>query len=599
MMNRTTRHRLLVSVAAAMVTAGAANVQSPQSTPRSSPIVVTIDGRRVVAVNPDSDSISVLDVQSSAITEIQTGSNPQTLALSSDGEVAFVANRGDDSVSVVSLRGGPHGPRIAACREPFGIVSHRTLLYVTCFGDSSVAVIDPASRSRIGTIDVDIDPRGLAVSPDGTKIYVTHFTSGRLSIIDVETSTVERVLETLADSSLSQSVMVDPASNLAYLPQTRLNSGNDALLFDTTAFPIVSVVDLSIPANVNAKRISIDVADRPSAIPIDAIRIGDRLFVVHAASNDVSVIDVTTGRSAAHLTVGANPRGATRSPDGLRLYVNNVLDGTISVLDTAGLRVIETIAVTSIPLPPRVLNGKKLFNTSSDPRIARDRWIACATCHFDGSMDRRTWFFRDGPRNTPTLRGVAGTGPFHWSGDLDELEDVEKTIREIQAGTGLVPGGANCEPTCDAAAPNGGRSADLDDLAAFTASLRRHPRSEAPSHETRRGRQIFFSPVTRCASCHRPPLFLDGLQHDVGTVTAARERKGPFIDTPTLIGVADTAPYFHDGSAPTLLDAIRRQSSDGKTHGHVSHLSEDELSALVGYINTVGVSETRRRAVRH
>ena len=94
----------------------------------------------------------------SAITEIQTGSNPQTLALSSDGEVAFVANRGDDSVSVVSLRGGPHGPRIAACREPFGIVSHRTLLYVTCFGDSSVAVIDPASRSRIGTIDVDIDP---------------------------------------------------------------------------------------------------------------------------------------------------------------------------------------------------------------------------------------------------------------------------------------------------------------------------------------------------------------------------------------------------------------------------------------------------------
>ena len=85
----------------------------------------------------------------------------------------------------------------------------------------------------------------------------------------------------------------------------------------------------------------------------------------------------------------------------------------------------------------------------------------------------------------------------------------------------------------------------------------------------------------------------------MGTVTAARERKGPFIDTPTLIGVADTAPYFHDGSAPTLLDAIRRQSSDGKTHGHVSHLSEDELSALVGYINTVGVSETRRRAVRH
>ena len=81
----------------------------------------------------------------------------------------------------------------------------------------------------------------------------------------------------------------------------------------------------------------------------------------------------------------------------------------------------------------------------------------------------RTWLgFPDGPRNTPALFGVAETLPIHWSGDLDELADVELTIRNIQVGTGLVPGESR-----DSLGPaHSGVSEDLDALATFLETLK-------------------------------------------------------------------------------------------------------------------------------
>lgn len=564
---------------------------------RTSPIAITADGAIVVTANADSDSISALDVTSGVVTEIPAGGNPQTVALSADGELAYVANRDDHTLAIVPLRGQLPTVTVKTCRQPFGVVSDDRRLFVSCFGDAKIAVHDGETLEPTGTIDVARDPRGLALSTDRTKLYVTHFTTGQLTVIDIETAAVERVVTTLAESNLAQSIYIDASSDLAYLPQTRSNALNPALLFDTTVFPIISVVDLRTGTNMASKRIAIDVADRPSGIPIDAVVSANRLFVLHAASNDLSVIDLATGRAIAHLNAGANPRGMVLSPDQKRLYVSNALDGSVTVIDTMSLQVERTVAVTTIPLPASILNGKRLFNSSADPRLARDRWIACSTCHFDGGMDRRTWFFRDGPRNTPTLVGIEHAGPFHWSGDLDELHDVENTIRIIQAGTGLTEGSSNCEPACDQAPENSGRSTDLDDLVAFMKSLRLERRQVSYSESSLRGRDIFFSSATRCAACHPPPLFTDRQRHDVGTVNAPSERKGMFLDTPTLLDLVDTAPYLHDGSAPTLLEVLLAPTRQGTAHGHVSHLTDQDLRDLVAFLETI-TAPVRRRAVR-
>ena len=75
--------------------------------------------------------------------------------------------------------------------------------------------------------------------------------------------------------------------------------------------------------------------------------------------------------------------------------------------------------------------------------------------------------------------------------------------------------------------------------------------------------------------------------HDVGTLrpTSGKRLGGALdgIDTPTLRGIWETAPYLHDGSAATLLDVIGDRNPDDR-HGRTSALSETERAALVSYL---------------
>ncbi len=256
------------------------------------------------------------------------------------------------------------------------------------------------------------------------------------------------------------------------------------------------------------------------------------------------------------------------------------------MIDAKSYSLQATFPVTDIQLAASILEGKRLFNSSAGPELARDSWIACATCHFDGGMDGRTWFFRDGPRNTPALFGVAETLPLHWSGDLDELQDVEHTIRTIQSGTGLVAGEDYCLPSCDQGPKNAGRSEALDNLAAYLATLAPPPPPVAVDAEAvARGAEIFNSQATRCATCHVRPTFTDRRRHDVGTGSSPLEMKGTMFDTPSLRGVRLTAPSFHDGSAPDLRELLA-PSTDG-LHGDTSTLDAAQLDELVAYLESI------------
>ena len=88
-----------------------------------------------------------------------------------------------------------------------------------------------------------------------------------------------------------------------------------------------------------------------------------------------------------------------------------------------------------------------------------------------------------------------------------------------------------------------------------------------------------------CASCHVPSSnFLDRQAHDIGSVAAPYQgaRSGA-LDTPTLLGSRFTAPYFHDGSLPTLASVV--DWFDGR---YGLALSEAERSDLTAYLEAVG-----------
>ena len=598
----------------------------------SSAIAITADGTTLLAVNPDSNSVSVIALaELPVVAELAVGADPRTVAVDDAARRAYVANRGSDSVSVVDLSARTVVAEIATGYRPYGVVvsPDGDRLYVAEQGTGHVRVVDTRSLATVALLPVSDRPSGLAISADGRTLYVTHLLSNALTAITVRpysiylplplaavarlqresTPHVSAMPETAEytapnlpsaichlpsaiplwpTSNLVQSVVIAPDGRWAWISHTRANSANRVLTFDTTVFPVVTPVDLITGRMVVTANIALDTADRPVGLPFDAAFTPDgrELWVVNAASNDVSVIDLATRTRTAHIPVGDNPRGIVLAPDGGRAYVNNTLAGTVSVIDAAAYTVTRTITVTQIPLPPALLRGKRLFHTSADPRLSKLGWIACNTCHFDAEHDGQTWFFAfAGTRNTTSLLGMIETYPLRWSGEWDESADSEFAIRRENFGSGLIAGDMNCSlapADCVHQPPNQGRAYDLDALALYLDSLAA-PASPWPFDEAaRRGQAIFLRPDTRCAECHPAPLYTDRLRHDVGTATAD-ERIGPAYDTPTLKGLWNSAPYYHDGSAATLRDALTRPSP-GSEHDVRGRLTEPEIADLIAFL---------------
>jgi YVTN family beta-propeller protein len=366
--------------------------------------------------------------------------------------------------------------------------------------------------------------------------------------------------------------------------------------FDTTVFPKVSVLNLTTNSHQTSEHIPLPERDQPVGLPWDVALAKDdtELWVINAASNDVSVLDISNPSRpsrVAHIAVSDNPRGIVISPDGSTAYVNNVLVGAVSVIDTNAYAVTDVITVTDIPLPPTLLHGKRLYHSSARSDLAQAKWISCNTCHVEGEHDGRTWllqFIGEAPpgsvvtRNTTSLLGMIETYPLRWSAEWDESADSEFSIRFEQFGTGLIDG--EMHPTLGA--PNQGRSHDLDCLAAFIDSLTVPARMHTLTAAEQRGKAIFESPDTGCASCHPAPLYTDLQQHDVGTAGGDGEWFGPSIDTPTLRFLYDSAPYLHDGSAATLYEVLTSANA-GDEHGVTSHLSEEEIADLIAFLQSL------------
>ena len=179
------------------------------------------------------------------------------------------------------------------------------------------------------------------------------------------------------------------------------------------------------------------------------------------------------------------------------------------------------------------------------------------------------------------------------------MQDFEHQIRDLFDGTGFLPDdvfhvGTRDQPLGD---PKAGLSAELDALAAYVTSLDhvnpspyRNPDGSLTADGVA-GKALFEK--LGCDFCHGGAEFTDsarGMLHDVGTITAlsGMHAGGPLlgIDTPTLLGVWETPPYLHDGSAATLRDVLTtRNPSD--LHGYVSALSPQQVDQLVAYLQQI------------
>jgi hypothetical protein len=482
--------------------------------------------------------------------------------------------------------------------------------YVTHEYPGTVSEIDLGSRKVLRQMKAGRMVRGLALSPDEKRVYVTEFYTGRLVALDIEAGKVVDSWQGHSTDNLSRNVIVHPRRPKAYLPHIR--SKITVVHGAGSIFPHLSVCDL-VPPNGSPRRTSFAMDTYNGVYVVTNLweaalsPDGKRLYTIYAGTNDMNVSEVIDDdyreieRVGFAVGVGQNPRAVRVSPDGKVVYIDNALDFQLSIHDAATMKVLAKVKLCEPPKSPEWVRGKVLFSTANRPLSGR-RWIACASCHPDGHNDGRVWHNPEGLRKTQAMFGLAHTHPLHWSADRDEVQDFEYTIRgPLMQGAGLLRGSIKPKdgfhPT-ELEEDLAGRSKDLDALALYCNSFEftLSPHIPAPgklSPRAQRGKALFFSDAVGCASCHSGPYYTDSSLkkpfnlHDVGTGSDdPSEKIGPKYDTPTLLGVYRTAPYLHNGKAATLRDVLTTCNKSDK-HGRTSHLKDAEFDDLVAFLESL------------
>lgn len=539
----------------------------------SSTITLSPDENRLYVVNSDSGSVTAVDTDSETVMwEVPVGVGPSTLAVSPGSDRLYVAVRNDGLLVALDAYTGEHIGTTVTGPEPYGVITSvdgKTVIVSESASDS-VSFFDAARLELLKHLDVRSRPRGLAVSSDGRSLYITHFLKGDLTVVDLVSRVVRTVTETGSENNASQHVAIDPAGGRAYMPHIRSRVNNPNLAFDTTLQPLVTVVDLKTDQIITRELLGLDAVDRPVGMP-SAVAFspdGTTLYVVNASSNDISVVDLSMGFGIGHIEVGDNPKGIVVTTNGKTAYVHNVLSGDLSVVDLDNFVENDRIQVTTNPLPPDVLAGKILFHSSDRIELAKDQWISCASCHFESGHDGRTWILSEGLRNTTSIKGLSATAPFHWSGDRSDLFDFNSTVVERQFGTGL-------------------SEEENAQLAAFLGFEEFSSSPFLKTEATERGRLIFET--IGCTNCHVGKTFTDGLLHEVGTGNRLDERFDLEFNTPTLLGLWDSAPYLHHGQADTLYEVF--SGKHGQEHALNFKISDSDLNDVVAYLLSLPSSD--------
>jgi DNA-binding beta-propeller fold protein YncE len=153
----------------------------------------------VWVVNPDDDSISLIDANSDTLVKkVFVGDEPQSIALALDNTFdinAYVANAADNTVTVVKFNGNANNAvaitTLTTGAEPWNVVARPdgAFVYVANSGQDTITVIRASDRTPVSTFNLGssacnvgdtnrhFQPRGLAITGNGGFLFVTRFLS--------------------------------------------------------------------------------------------------------------------------------------------------------------------------------------------------------------------------------------------------------------------------------------------------------------------------------------------------------------------------------------------------------------------------------------
>jgi 40-residue YVTN family beta-propeller repeat len=235
----------------------------------SSPIAMSADNQLVWVVNPEDDSVSVIRTDTyTVIAKITVGDEPQSIAVDPNNQFAYVANTASSNVTVIRINNADPAyfqaevnNQLTTGAEPWNIVisPDGTRVFVANSGQDTITVIRMDNNTIIGQVELrtslcnepdrerHFQPRGLAVTTDNTKLYVTRFLSftraggrqgddngkeGAVCRLDINTASVS-----IADYQPAAVIILAPQATGFKIDKEGDGVAGDGVPDDTAAFP--------------------------------------------------------------------------------------------------------------------------------------------------------------------------------------------------------------------------------------------------------------------------------------------------------------------------------------------------------------------------
>jgi hypothetical protein len=617
------------------IAAGCSPSEAPPRPLGSQSVVSSADGSAIYGLDTDGGRVVRYVPGAGETGAIEVGAEPTRITRA--GDALVVTLRGERGIA--RLEEGPDGPSVAGAAEigtePYGVVADARgdVVYVALSTEDRVVELDAHDFTELRSWSVPGQPRWLAIRPDDRDLYVASAYGGVLTHVDLRDDVVieielpeifvsddplapdlaRRLTGDLAITS-DGSMLVVPALYAdvttpveTVTPSTsgggyasagqslsRMNPGLTLVPLDGSGDPVPSEIHTVLAvgsATVEAGHFDETVRGYVTSA---AIAPDDEIVVATMESSNAFLVMPTRARYGSPLGDGGaladeqplvvgvdwGPRGVAFAGD--RLYVDSFLARSVASVDVGKVR--GMVADFDVPngwlepgevtwyestLPDDVELGRRLFYSSVTQAMSGPgSGISCSTCHFEGRNDGLTWTFEGGPmdsdsrRQTPSLAGeVSLTAPVTWT---SAVESVGAEVLLTSQGRMGGEGASDREVAAIEAFVDWTRHAD-------------HPGKGASSDAIERGRALFEREDVECATCHVPPTYTDPNRYALYDLDA--------VNPPSLLGVAVSAPYLHDGRASTLEQVL--ETTDIGMMGDTSMLTEAEKADLLAFLRSL------------
>ena len=587
-------------------------------------LTISQDGNTLYVVGQESNEVVLVDPASErVIDKIAVGERPHTIILSKDEQTAYVSNQWADNIYLIDLGNKQVFDTLTGGSGPAGMVLSQEEDYLWCVNSysSDISVFDLDTHKERRRLKAGNNPVSAALAPDGSELYVSsrrsipvpHMTSP-ITEMTVAGTKYQRVTDRKMwkDAYIMENVRVTPSGDLAISTLIRPKNLIPAVQIER-GWMMTHGIGI-IERKENGRMIQL-ILDEPNAYYADPFGLvispdGKRAYVSHSGVNMITAIDLDEIRKlleestdeqlaiyANHLGIssryvigriptGANPKGMVLSPDGSKLYVAERLNDRIAIINTQTLVTEKTIGLEGPKRRTVARHGRQVLTNAKG---TFQNQYACYTCHPDVHEDGLVYNMAgtDMGRNlanVQTLRDIGDIPPYKWNGKNQTIYKQDG----MRFSTILTRSEAFSHK-------------ELDALVAYIITgnknppnLRFNPNGELTAAQER-GKEVFYRdfdnfgneiPVeNRCYTCHPPPYFTNLEMTDVGTLADSDDPMK--FDVPQLNNIYESAPYLHDGKAPTL-EEIWTMFNDDDEHGVANDMMKDQLNDLVEYLKSIG-----------